>query len=391
MVAPKNTPIDISLMKENPTNTLESKSFLEAYGNTLGIALGSNFKNNHDHYRFGPQQKKARGWKATLRGFLRDAGYLDAADVRREVLTGLWNIAPNTEPLAWLFKHLGDEESRQTLLDVLAYRSLGPERVMLPLNTREYWADLKRWESQISAGTEAIDLGFMGWSVYKMDLASSGFPITLFTRPPGIQAQFQLQQYRCVIPEGGIEAAEGETVIDAGGCFGDTALYFAHKAGKHGKVFSFEFLPSNLEIFHKNLELNPELASRITIVENPVWSSSGDELFMEGTGPGTRITTKPSHPDASRVETLSIDDMVSSRALERVDFIKMDIEGAELPALKGAEATLRKFRPKLAIAVYHSLEDFWTIPQYLDQLGLGYKFALRHFTIHQEETILFAY
>ena len=68
----------------------------------------------------------------------------------------------------------------------------------------------------------------------------------------------------------------------------------------------------------------------------------------------------------------------------------MDIEGAEIAALKGAEAALRRFRPKLAISVYHRLSDFWQIPRYLESLGLGYKFHLRHFTTHVEETVLFA-
>ena len=51
---------------------------------------------------------------------------------------------------------------------------------------------------------------------------------------------------------------------------------------------------------------------------------------------------------------------------------------------------LHHFKPKLAITVYHSLEDFWEIPRWIDGLGLGYKFYLRHFTIHAEETVLFA-
>ena len=44
----------------------------------------------------------------------------------------------------------------------------------------------------------------------------------------------------------------------------------------------------------------------------------------------------------------------------------------------------------MAITGYHSLEDFWQIPQYLDSLNLGYLFYLSHFTIHAEETVLFA-
>ena len=68
----------------------------------------------------------------------------------------------------------------------------------------------------------------------------------------------------------------------------------------------------------------------------------------------------------------------------------MDIEGAELPALKGAEMSIRRFKPKLAISVYHKQEDIWKIQHWIEGLDLGYRFYLRHFTIHAEETVLFA-
>jgi FkbM family methyltransferase len=145
-----------------------------------------------------------------------------------------------------------------------------------------------------------------------------------------------------------------------------------------------------LEIFRRNLDLNPHLKDRITLVEHPVWSLSDQELFINGTGPGTRVEATPSNPGVPFVKTISIDDLVARYALSRLDFIKMDIEGAEMDALHGAEAALKRFKPKLAIAVYHKLSDFWSVPQYLDSLGLGYRFHLRHFTMHAEETILFA-
>jgi hypothetical protein len=81
---------------------------------------------------------------------------------------------------------------------------------------------------------------------------------------------------------------------------------------------------------------------------------------------------------------------VKEKRLQRVDFIKMDIEGAELQALRGAEQTIRAFRPKLAIALYHNWSDFITIPGYLENLAVGYQFYLGHVTIHWGETILFA-
>ena len=68
----------------------------------------------------------------------------------------------------------------------------------------------------------------------------------------------------------------------------------------------------------------------------------------------------------------------------------MDIEGSELAALQGAEQTLRQFKPNLAISIYHKFADFFEIPSYLHGLGLGYRFYLDHYTIHAEETVLYA-
>jgi hypothetical protein len=98
----------------------------------------------------------------------------------------------------------------------------------------------------------------------------------------------------------------------------------------------------------------------------------------------------PPKEEAQIIKSKSIDALVAEQGMERVDYIKMDIEGAEPNALRGAEQTLRKYKPNLAIAIYHSLSDFVKIPEYLSSLGLGYKFYLGHFTIHEEETILYA-
>jgi FkbM family methyltransferase len=71
---------------------------------------------------------------------------------------------------------------------------------------------------------------------------------------------------------------------------------------------------------------------------------------------------------------------IDSFDLENVDFIKLDIEGAELDALRGATNTISKFRPTMAICTYHSQDHFWQIPQFVDSLELGYRVHLRHYT-----------
>jgi len=217
-----------------------------------------------------------------------------------------------------------------------------------------------------------------------------GIPVSLYARPAGAYRTFGLQQYRCRCLPLPIEVAPRDYVLDGGGCWGDTALYFAEKVGEGGKVFSFEFLTEHLEIMQRNLEVNPTLGHRVEIVRRALWLESGKDMDYEARGPGTRLLGGAGTSPSPKVKTLAIDDFVAERKLARLDFIKMDIEGSELSALRGAERTLKHFVPKLAICVYHRLDDFFDIPDYLDALRLGYRFYLRHFSIHSEETVLFA-
>jgi len=72
------------------------------------------------------------------------------------------------------------------------------------------------------------------------------------------------------------------------------------------------------------------------------------------------------------------------------DFIKMDIEGAEMAALRGGLKTIQEHRPQLAISIYHSNSDFINIPLYLHDNLENYKFRLGHYSPRLSETVLYA-
>ena len=358
------------------------KTFQEILDDRLNSCRSNEFSDNYDFRRFGPKRTfTISNLKKAVRSTLAAVGVLAPRgdEIRR-----------NLDKLAWLYERL-DEESSDLLIQLLCFRLLGERRVKLPLNSAEYWQKLAELEQVASEG-EAIELGYFGWRVNRINLEQEGYPIEMFARPTGAYNQMVLQQYRCQTPTAVIEVEPGDIAIDAGACFGDTALNFAFKAGASGRVYSWEFMPDNLEIFDRNMQLNPQQAARIELVRHPLWSVSGQDLYVTGFGPGAKVTpTKPRrNGDASVVQTYTIDDLCSDRDLDRIDFIKMDIEGAELEALKGARETIRQCRPKLAISLYHHVRDFWEIPQWIDSLDLGYRLYLRHFTIHSEETVLFA-
>lgn len=75
---------------------------------------------------------------------------------------------------------------------------------------------------------------------------------------------------------------------------------------------------------------------------------------------------------------------------EKVTFIKMDIEGSELPAIIGAKNIIIKNKPKLAISVYHKYEDIFEIPEIILKYNPNYKIYLRHYATSDSETILYA-
>ncbi len=349
----------------------------------------ADFRDNFDYHRFGGvADRRAWDWLAWQgRRFARRLGF-----TRRK-----WRIRPKIRTFAtwmrlvpdleWFYERLYDDDSRTLLLDVIAYRIMGYRGVRLSTNTPEFWR-LREQSSALADPTDSIPIAFNDWKLLKHDLTSVGYPIKLYAK--GIATQFLMQQYAC--ERYGVNVTPGDVVIDGGACFGDTALYFAHRTGPTGKVYSFEFVDSNMEILRRNLDLNPDFGSQIKVVKHPLWSRSGLPMLVNDRGPASKVRLLEEGPtEDATARTLTIDDFVAQQGLDRVDFIKMDIEGAETEALKGAEQTIVRCRPKMAICLYHRPEDFVTIPRFLDRVYPDYRFSLGHFTIHAEETVLYAW
>lgn len=101
--------------------------------------------------------------------------------------------------------------------------------------------------------------------------------------------------------------------------------------------------------------------------------STGGRLLEEGT---------------NFVPVTTIDSVVSEK--EKVTYIKMDVEGAELQSLKGAKETIMRDTPKLAICIYHRQDDLWKIPEYILSLNKKYRFYIRHYCSYYYETVLYA-
>ena len=375
----------------------------------MGINDGSNFtaalvrellknvnnyygKDNWDSFRFGPYpSSRGETFIAYLNRLLARIGMKLIHHMDQDnFLSYLANMENIMEGLSSTYSHMEDHDSRSILIDILVYRMLGFRKVKLPLSQEGYWFKTRAFVHSLIKESRTIQISMNGWILNCFRLNQIGFPIALFSTPDGILITFILRQYEYQRKRPGVLAQRGDYVIDAGGGWGDTALYFAHQVDSDGKVYTFEFIPSNIKIIKQNLELNPGLMSRIDIVPHPLWEQPGVTLFSNDNGPGSTVRETPRDMSDLRISTLSIDDFVKRNRIPKVDFIKMDIEGAELSALRGAVETLKTSKPKLAIAVYHDVNDLVQIPKFLSELNLGYRFHLNHYTIHSEETVLFA-
>lgn len=358
---------------------------MNTFSKELIRVIDSNLYNyyldNFDRYRFN---KNPNRFKDYIIYFLSKIGVQN----RSVSLTPFINLIDHLDALEETYNLLSDKKSKELFTLIFAYRILGYRKIKLPLNDLNFKRAIRKLE-RTKQKKNFIDSGFKHFLLYKHNLKPIGIPIEIYFTTLGIWHDFIVRQYEYKTGEKHIKAVEGDIVLDCGACWGDTALYFANEVGQQGKVYSFEFIDSNVKIFNLNISANPYLADRIILIKNPLWSESNVSFYVNDNGPASKVTETP-RENLNKINTITIDSFVEDYNISKINFIKMDIEGAELNALKGAVNTLKKFKPKLAIALYHKIEDFYEIPLWLNGLKLGYKFYLGHYSIHHEETILFA-
>lgn len=146
------------------------------------------------------------------------------------------------------------------------------------------------------------------------------------------------------------------------------------------KIFAFEPDRENYKKCEKAIK---NKSCQVELFCAGLWDKKTQLYFNAFGGMGSKIVEEGS----SKIDVLTIDEVVKE---EKVTFIKMDIEGAELEALIGGQRVIKEYRPTLAISVYHKMNDMITIPRYIKSIVPEYKFYLRHYTNAEVDTVLYA-
>jgi FkbM family methyltransferase len=156
----------------------------------------------------------------------------------------------------------------------------------------------------------------------------------------------------------------GDIVLDVGADHGDVT-WKALQAGAQ-KVVAIEIDPVKWDCLNRTFA--PEIKDgRVVVVPMGVWDKEGTvELSGDSVIFDNHVTKK-----IVRVET--IDQIVAELKLPKVDFVSMDIEGSEKPALRGAAQTLRRFHPRMAIASEHLSDDTTAIPETVRRMVPSYE------------------
>jgi FkbM family methyltransferase len=195
-----------------------------------------------------------------------------------------------------------------------------------------------------------------------------------------------------------LKLEDHEVLIDGGAFDGDSAKEFIKacelKGLTYDEIFCIEADSANYEVLSENFRDN----EKVTPINLGLWSSktqlkfaNSETMFItEARIIDSSIEMARSEENVSNatIDTIKIDDIGNN---QKISFIKMDIEGAELEALKGAERVLRRDKPKLAISLYHKKTDIYEIPLFIHSICPEYKIYIRHFSSNLCETVMLAY
>lgn len=176
--------------------------------------------------------------------------------------------------------------------------------------------------------------------------------------------------------------SRNEIFVDGGAYHGETAMEFAKKCPSYERIYSFE--PDSVN-FTQLIDKIQGKVENVTCVNAGLWNEN-TTLCFDSEGDRTGASVKAGGKE--EIKVVALDSILDGGS---VTYIKLDVEGSERMALEGAKDTIKKYKPKLAVCIYHKPEDVISLPEYILSLVPEYKFKIRHYSTFLWETVLYAY
>ncbi|MGN0594011.1 MAG: FkbM family methyltransferase [Hominimerdicola sp.] len=176
-----------------------------------------------------------------------------------------------------------------------------------------------------------------------------------------------------------LDLSEAEIYCDLGAYNGDTICEFlSHTNGKYEKIYAFE---PNRRNFQKCMK-NTKNLDNIEYHNSASWERDTCIGFTSGSGRQAQADIK-----GRLIQARALDSVLGEK---KCTYIKYDVEGADFQALKGSVKTIRKYSPKICMALYHRPYDYIDIPLYIYNINADYNFYMRQFPYYPAwETNLF--
>lgn len=339
-----------------------------------------------DRYRFANEPEKCRVASQPL--------WRDLVSDYRFKARSIIGLLADIKPVIAGYRSLTDAESRRLFWDILIYRHLTPHLSRIANNVQMYRKLEEVMGSELSSEPLDTDLTELNEKPRLWKIAYKSTSIKFKSTKYVIYELLESNQYHFRRGNISIGPEPGDIVLDCGCYTGDSAVPFAIDVGAAGMVYAFD--PSRLHIaWALDNVISNGLGDRVALFECGVSNSSSVDVLQAVINPQDGVGSTGDNLNAGRPltavdRTITIDDFCSSKSITRVDYIKMDVEGSEAEALEGADKTIRKHRPKLAVCVYHLPSDLWQIPKALKALYPFYDIYLDHHSLHLEETVLYA-
>lgn len=166
---------------------------------------------------------------------------------------------------------------------------------------------------------------------------------------------------------------KGNTILDCGAFIGDTAKIFMKDTQEQCKIYCFEPLEGNYQKLKDWVTAN-KYGEQVVCIQALLDEKEGKTIITSFQESSVQASMVQEGMFKNEVMIKTIDSCVN----EKVDFIKMDIEGSELKALIGAQKLIKKFKPQMVISAYHRTSHLWEIPKLIKKIEPSYKIYLGH-------------